>query len=105
MQRLSLQKASDTSSPKRWRRLAWPLVLAAMTLPWPQVALSEECGDYSILVPARAAAFTDAAVLSLVSATLNAIIRGTVYVYAEEGVAPRQFDDTLVRQALKSRKR
>lgn len=57
-----------------------------------------------LMIGAIATGVTLMALLSLVSATLNAIIRGAVYVYAEEGVVPQSFDDTLVRHALKSRK-
>lgn len=57
-----------------------------------------------LMIGAIATGVTLIALLLLVSETLNAIIRGAVYVYAEEGVVPQQFDDTLVRQALKSRK-
>lgn len=44
------------------------------------------------------------ALLILVSATINAIVRGAVYVYAETGEVPRQFDDELIRHALRPRK-
>ncbi|WPL17521.1 hypothetical protein Thiowin_02544 [Thiorhodovibrio winogradskyi] len=59
----------------------------------------------ALIIGAIATGVTLIALLSLISATLNAIIRGAIYVYAEEGEVPGQFDDTLVRQALKSRKR
>jgi hypothetical protein len=44
------------------------------------------------------------ALLFLASATVNAIVRGAVYVYAETGEVPKQFDDDLIRHALRPRK-
>lgn len=57
-----------------------------------------------LLIGTIATGVTLIALLSMISATLNAIIRGAVYVYAEDGVVPQQFDDALVRRALSSRK-
>jgi len=56
-----------------------------------------------LLIITLATGVTLIALLSLMSATLNAMIRGAVYVYAETGEVPGPFDDTLVRQAMRSR--
>jgi len=56
-----------------------------------------------LLIMTIATGVTLIALLSLISATLNAMIRGAVYVYAETGEVPGPFDDALVRQAMRSR--
>jgi len=43
------------------------------------------------------------ALLSLISATLTAMIRSAVYVYAETGAVPGPFDEAFVHQAMRSR--
>jgi hypothetical protein len=56
-----------------------------------------------LLIVTIATGVTLIALLSLMSATLNAMIRGAVYVYAETGAVPGPFDDAFVRQAMRSR--
>ncbi|MEA1053391.1 DUF6159 family protein [Lamprobacter modestohalophilus] len=56
-----------------------------------------------LMIATIATGVTLIALLSLMSATLNAMIRSAVYLYAETGAVPGPFDDAFVRQAMRSR--
>lgn len=45
------------------------------------------------------------ALMMLIGATLNAIVRGAVYLYADTGQVPSQFDTALISHAMKPGKR
>jgi len=56
-----------------------------------------------LLIITLATGVTLIALLSLISATLTAMIRSAVYVYAETGAVPGPFDEAFVHQAMRSR--
>jgi hypothetical protein len=68
------------------------------------VAWAGASGQTALAVAVLIVGVTLVALMLLVSATLNAIVRGAVYLYADTGQVPSQFDAGLISHAMKARK-